>query len=137
MTASIDDLFGLPLSAIRTDGDGWLLALDDWPLLYLDRHGAAVNDLRASHAFTHRVWFEREIATGRPEMTSGAASEQAAVLMGGDVVAVISCDPSRRTHAGVRVVDPGAGSPLFDREVRYRQLPPHPGLCSGSRALGR
>lgn len=137
MTGSMGDLAGLPITAIRTDGDGWLLALDDWPLLYLDRRGAAVNDLRASLAFSHRVWFEHEMAAARPEVASGATPERAVVLMGGDVVAVISCEPSRRTHAGVRVLDPGTKSPLFDHEVRYRQLPPRPGLCSGSRALGR
>ena len=138
MTSAMDDLFGPPISTIPTDGDGWLFALDDWPLLYVDRNGAAYNDLRASLAFAHRVWFEVAIAGElRPRVIVGATPREAVVVVAGDVVASISCHPERPTHAEVLIRDPLTGATLFDGEVRYRQLPPSPTLSSGSRGLGR
>lgn len=138
MTSAMDDLFGPPISTVPTDGDGWLFTLDDWPLLYLDRNSAAINDLRASLAFAHRVWFERARAGElRPRVISGATPREALVVVGGEVVASVSCHPERPTHADVRILNPSTGTTLFDSEVRYRQLPPNPTLSSGSRGLGR
>lgn len=138
MTSAMDDLFGPPISTVPTDGDGWLFTLDDWPLLYLDRNGAAVNDLRASIAFAHRVWFERAMGGELcPRVITGATPREALVVVAGDVVASISCHPERPTHADARIHEPSTGATLFDGEVRYRQLPPSPTLASGSRGLGR
>lgn len=136
MTA--DDLFGPPISTVPTDGDGWLFTLDDWPLLHLDRHGAAINDLRASLAFAHRIWFERVVESElRPRIISGATPREALVMLEGNVVASVSCHPERPVHTEVRILDPVTGATLFDAEIRYRQLPPRPTLSSGSRGLGR
>jgi hypothetical protein len=138
MTPPTDELFGPPLSAVAADGDGWLFSLDDWPLLYVDHYGAAVNDLRATLSFAHRVWFERAVRpAGPPTIIQGATPQEALILFGGDVVAVVICDATRRTSVDVRIVDPLTGAPLYDCQVRYRQLPPSPGLCSGSGGLGR
>lgn len=138
MTAPLDDLVGPPISTVPTDGDGWLFTLDDWPLLHLDPHGAALNDLRASLAFAHRVWFERVVEGElRPRVIGGATPREALVVVDGSVVARVSCHPERPVHAEVQVFDPSTGATLYDAEVRYRQLPPSPTLSSGSRGLGR
>ena len=68
----MDELFGPPLTGAPGRVDGWVFSLDGWPLLYVDREGAAVNDLRSTLAFGHQVWFEHLAAPCRRRSWRGA-----------------------------------------------------------------
>lgn len=118
----MDELFGPPLTGAPGRVDGWVFSLDGWPLLYVDRQGAAVNDLRSTLAFGHQVWFEHLAGALPPTVVAGRTSSEARVVIGTRTIAVITLDRGRPTHVEVRVLDPSSGAPLFDREVRYRQL---------------
>ncbi len=98
-----------------------VLHLDGWPLLLVDAAAGTVrvNDLRASALFAHAVTLpapSRAMA-----IRVGAVGDELYVLLG--TAAVFATPESgRATHVDVQVVA-ATGRLLFDRAVRYRQLP--------------
>lgn len=134
----MDELFGPPLTSAPGRDDGWVFSLDRWPLLYVDRDGAAVNDLRSTLAFAHQAWFKRRASLLPPVVVPGHSPKEARVVIGTRTVAVITVDRGRPTHVDVRVLDPATGAVLLDREVRYRQLErPSRTSSLGASGLGR
>lgn len=106
--------------------------LDGWPLVLVDleAHCIRVNDLRASHAFSHVGRLPRPIA--EPAVGTGHGGTDHSILIAvGSLFASIHLDPDRPTRAGVRAVQmdttlSSAEGVLLDCDVRYRQLPQQP-----------
>lgn len=102
------------------------LRLDGWPLLVVDLDAAAVrvNDLRASSQFAHAA----PLPPAEPtiQVRAGAVGDEIYLLLGAAAAVFVLLDAERGTHVEVRVVDSGTGRLLFDRSVRYRQLPGEP-----------
>lgn len=132
-----EDLLGPPLTVESTGQDEWLVRAEEWPLLRVDLEGAAVNDLRSSMLFAHRVWF------GAPRLEPGRGVDVvqdercSRVLLDGQVVAEVAAARARATHADVAVFDPATGERLFDREVLFRQLASRPSPSREGPVLGR
>jgi hypothetical protein len=100
--------------------------LDGWPLLLVDlgQGWVRVNDLRASHAYTHVAPLPA-CPAGPPlvETDEGRDGREIMVVLAGIAAYVNPCE-DRPTHAEVQVVSLGADRRLLlDCEVRYRQLP--------------
>lgn len=99
------------------------LRLDGWPLLVIDGAAGcvAVNDLRSSHLYAHVAPLPP--GASRIAVRPGAVGDELFLLLG-DVAAVfVVVDPTRATHADIRVVESATGRLLLDRAVRYRQVP--------------
>ena len=107
--------------------------LDGWPLLLVDRIGGCVrvNDLRSAAMFSHGVRLPSEAE--RLTVRAGAVGDELFVLVGDLVAVFVVPDVSPSTHVEVRVVESATGRLLFDRSVRYRQMPA--GAMSPSPAL--
>ncbi|MEA2828512.1 MAG: hypothetical protein QOG43_2951 [Actinomycetota bacterium] len=107
--------------------------LDGWPLLLVDRIGGCVqvNDLRSEAMFSHGVRLPSEAE--RLTVRAGAVGDELFVLVGDAVAVFVVPDVSSSTHVEVRVVESATGRLLFDRSVRYRQMPA--GAMSPSPAL--
>ena len=112
--------------------------LDGWPLLLVDRIGGCVrvNDLRSAAMFSHGVRLPSEAE--RLTVRAGAVGDELFVLVGDAVAVFVVPDFSLSTHVEVRVVESATGRLLFERSVRYRQIPaaamsPSPALldCQG------
>jgi hypothetical protein len=112
--------------------------LDGWPLLLVDRIGGCVrvNDLRSAAMFSHGVRLPSEAE--RLTVRAGAVGDELFVLVGDAVAVFVVPDFSPSTHVEVRVVESATGRLLFERSVRYRQIPaaamsPSPALldCRG------
>jgi hypothetical protein len=97
--------------------------LDGWPLLLVDRIAGCVrvNDLRSASMFTHGVLLPS--AAERLTVRAGAVGDELFVLVGDAVAVFVVPDVSPSTHVEVRVVESATGQLLFDRSVRYRQMP--------------
>ena len=106
---------------------------DGWPLLLVDRIGACVrvNDLRSAAMFTHGVPLPS--AAEHLTVRAGAVGDELFVLVGDAVAVFVLPDISASTHVEVRVVESATGRLLFERSVRYRQMPA--GAMSTSPAL--
>jgi len=100
--------------------------LDGWPLLLLDleQGWARVNDLRASHAYTHVAPLPARLA-GSPLVETGEGRDEFEIMVGlAGIAAYVHPCEDRPTHAEVQVVSfSGDYQLLLDCEVRYRQLP--------------
>jgi hypothetical protein len=100
--------------------------LDGWPLLLVDfeQGWARVNDLRASHAYSHVAPLPRRLA-GPPPLEVGEGRDEPEIVVSlGDVAAYVCPWPERPTHAEVEVFAfDGDYRLVLDCEVRYRQLP--------------
>ena len=107
--------------------------LDGWPLLLVDRIGGCVrvNDLRSAAMFSHGVRLPSEAE--RLTVRAGAVGDELFVLVGDSVAVFVVPDVSPSTHVEVRVVESATGRLLFERSVRYRQMPA--GAMSPSPAL--
>ena len=107
--------------------------LDGWPLLLVDRIGGCVrvNDLRSAAMFSHGVLLPSEAE--RLTVRAGAVGDELFVLVGDAVAVFVVPDVSPSTHVEVRVVESATGRLLFERSVRYRQMPA--GAMSPSPAL--
>ena len=126
MTSAGPDAF-----AVRSIGEAWLITLHGWRLLYVAPSGVALNDLRRSVAFTERAAFAAPVrCRNAPRARVGAIAWQAMLDVEDGMIATVTVDDSRPTHASVVVCDPFTRSTLLDRDVRYRQLPPTPPLPS-------
>lgn len=132
-----DDLFGPPLTVESTGPDEWLVRSEAWPLLHVDLEGVAVNDLRSSVLFAHRVWFGApRLEPGRGvEVVQGARCSR--VMLDGRLVAEVAVARSQASHAEVKVFDPATAERLFDREVRFRQLQTRRTPSRDAQGLGR
>jgi hypothetical protein len=99
------------------------LSLDGWPLLLVDRDldTVAVNDLRSAELFAHLVALPH--CPGHMAVRVGVVGDELFVLLGKAAAVFVVQDTGRATHAEVRVVDSATGRLLFDRAVRYRQVP--------------
>ena len=102
--------------------DGWRLMLVD-----LDQSSVRVNDLRATHAFSHGARLPEPIYEPAVDIGPGADGTSILVVVG-TILGVISPLADRPSHVEVQVIhmDADSGSPtqlLVDCEVRYRQLP--------------
>ena len=69
----------------------------------------------------------------RLTVRAGAVGDELFVLVGDAVAVFVVPDVSPSTHVEVRVVESATGRLLFDRSVRYRQMPA--GAMSPSPAL--
>jgi hypothetical protein len=110
--------------------------LDGWPLLLVDRIGGCVrvNDLRSAAMFSHGVRLPSDAE--RLTVRAGAVGDELFVLVGDEVAVFLLPDVSESAHVEVRVVESATGRLLFERSVRYRQMPagsPPPALldCRG------
>ena len=116
---------------VSADGHGWLVSFHGWFVLYVTSNGVAVNDLRRSVAFTERAAFTMPVGCrATPRAVQGATPAEVMILVEDGVIASVTIDPARPTHAEVVVLDPLTGSAILDRNVRYRQLPPSPAITS-------
>lgn len=114
---------------VRSEGTAWLISLHGWRLLYVASSGVALNDLRRSVAFTDRAAFSASVRCRiAPRARVGSIAGQATIDIEDRMIATVTVDDLRPTHASVVVCDPFTNSTLLDREVRYRQLPPTPPL---------
>ena len=111
--------------------------LDGWPLLLLDLEQGLVrvNDLRASHAYSHAAPLPRDVDAA-PLVETGAGGQHfEIVIVLGHVAAYIHPGNDEPTYADVLVVSLEDGyRVLLDTHVRYRQLPrralaPFPGVA--------
>ena len=106
--------------------------LDGWPLLLidLDQGCVRVNDLRATHAFSHGAVLPEPIK--EPAVDTGPGVDGNSILVAvGTILGVVSPLQNRPSHAEVQVIqmDAESASPkqmLLDCEVRYRQVPQRP-----------
>lgn len=106
--------------------------LDGWPLVLVDLEARCirVNDLRATHAYSHVGRLPRPIAD--PAVDTGPGGTDHSILIAvGSLVASIHLDRDRPTRAEVRAVQMDttlsrAEGLLLDCDVRYRQLPQQP-----------
>lgn len=99
------------------------LSLDGWPLLVVDGDAGSVgvNDLGSSRLYAHVARLPP--TAGNIAVRTDAVGGELFMLLG-DVAAVfVTLDPTRATHAEVKVVESATGRLLLDREVRYRQVP--------------
>ncbi len=97
--------------------------LDGWPLLLVDRIGGCVrvNDLRSAAMFSHGVLLPS--TAEHLTIRAGAVGDELFVLVGDAVAVFVVPDFSPSTQVEVRVVESATGRLLFERSVRYRQMP--------------
>lgn len=116
----------VPAGALRT----LECHLDDWPflLLDLDADRLRVNDLRASHAFSHSACLRAPIRPGEAVSCEADADEDSALVIIGSLLVAVRVDDADPTRAEVQAIQWGpsasARGTLLDCRVRYRQLPP-------------
>lgn len=115
--------------------------LDGWPLLLLDldANHLQVNDLRASHAFSHTANLRMPIRKGEAVSCEAGADDSSALVIVGSLLVAVRVDDVHPARAEVQAIQWGpcasARGTLLDCRVRYRQLPPAAGpACSLSAA---
>ena len=116
----------VPSGAVRT----LECHLDGWPLLLLDLEAdrLRVNDLRASHAFSHSANLRAPILPAEAVSCEAGADEDSALVIVGSLLVAVRADDADPTRADVQAIQWGpsasARGTLLDCRVRYRQLPP-------------